>query len=252
MRINELLVEQQLDELGLGDVGRAAAKGVGGLAKGIGATVGGVQGAWDAAKHGYQVGRGAVGGVGAPVQAQQAAQWSAQQAQQQKDTNTAANLQNQQARLAQASQGSDAEVPQLTQAISNLDTPQLTQVKTAIDQRAKALSSTPAPSNAPGTTQTTTGTRPASPAAPQVGSKATGSDGQSYTWKGAQWVSDKTGRIASSQISKALTPNKPTSGSSYSGMPPAGNITNQPVGSNVPGRTFENKDFYSKFLGQQI
>lgn len=64
MRINELLVEQQLDELGLGQVGRAIGKGVGGLAKGIGATVGGAVGAWDAAKQGYQAGRATVGGTG--------------------------------------------------------------------------------------------------------------------------------------------------------------------------------------------
>ena len=230
MRINELLVEQQLDELGLGDVGRAAAKGVGGLAKGIGATVGGAVGAWDAAKQGYQVGRGTVGGAGAPVQAQQAAQWSAQQAQHQKDANAAANLQNQQARLAQASQGSDAEVPQLTQPttgqtpavqqqqsqaaqqqkigvgqinkiIPTLNSKQLTSIKTAIDQRVQSLSSKkPTPAGQP----------------------------------------------APAQI-----PN--TGGSSgYSGMPAAGTITNQPVSSNVPGRTFESREFYSKFLGQNL
>ena len=40
MRINELLVEQQLDELGLADVGRWAEKGIGGLSKAAGYVAG--------------------------------------------------------------------------------------------------------------------------------------------------------------------------------------------------------------------
>ena len=99
MRIEEILAEsQQLDELGLGDIGRK----IGGAAQStlgaVGAVAGGVRGAVDAAKHGFQVGRGTVGGAGAPVQAQQAAKWSANQAAQK----TAAAGDTQAARLAQA------------------------------------------------------------------------------------------------------------------------------------------------------
>jgi len=38
-----------------------------------------------------------------------------------------------------------------------------------------------------------------------TGTKATGSDGQTYTWAGAQWISDSTGRIATSAIGQELT-----------------------------------------------
>lgn len=85
MRINELIVEEQIDE----GLGAMIGKGVGALAKGVGATVGGAVGAWDAAKQGYQAGKAAVAGrtnpddadptltrnqpAGTPPQGQQAA-----------------------------------------------------------------------------------------------------------------------------------------------------------------------------------
>ena len=64
MRINELVVENQLDE---GPIGNAIAKGVGGLARGIGTVAGGIHGALDAGKQGYAVGRAAVSGVEKPL-----------------------------------------------------------------------------------------------------------------------------------------------------------------------------------------
>lgn len=64
MRINELVVENQLDE---GPIGNAIAKGVGGLARGVGSVAGGIHGALDAGKQGYAVGRAAVSGR--PMQA---------------------------------------------------------------------------------------------------------------------------------------------------------------------------------------
>lgn len=64
MRFNEFIPEQELDE---GPIGQAVGKGVGAAAKGLGAVAGGVRGAWDAAKQGFQAGRAAVAGT-APAQ----------------------------------------------------------------------------------------------------------------------------------------------------------------------------------------
>jgi hypothetical protein len=61
MRINELFSESQNLDEGLGSM---IGKGVGSLARGVGATVGGAAGAWDAAKQGYAVGKKAVSGRG--------------------------------------------------------------------------------------------------------------------------------------------------------------------------------------------
>jgi len=59
MHINELLSESdKIEEISLGGL----AKGVGKAAKGLGAVAGGVHGAWDAARAGYNVGRTAVAG----------------------------------------------------------------------------------------------------------------------------------------------------------------------------------------------
>lgn len=58
MRINELIVEQQIDE----GLGQAIGKAWGGLAKGAGAVAGGLAGTWDAAKQGYAAGKAAVTG----------------------------------------------------------------------------------------------------------------------------------------------------------------------------------------------
>jgi hypothetical protein len=58
MRINELIVEQQIEE----GLGQAIGKAWGGLAKGAGAVAGGLAGTWDAAKQGYAAGKAAVTG----------------------------------------------------------------------------------------------------------------------------------------------------------------------------------------------
>ena len=63
MRINQIIVESdQLDELGLADVGRGIGTVAGKTAQGLGAVAGGVKGAWDAAKSGFQSGKTFVGG----------------------------------------------------------------------------------------------------------------------------------------------------------------------------------------------
>ena len=46
---------------------------------------------------------------------------------------------------------------------------------------------------------------------PQTGMVVTGSDGQDYTWKGAQWVSNSTGKIAKKEIANKLTQTVATS-----------------------------------------
>jgi hypothetical protein len=61
MKINELILENSVDE----GIGQAIAKTWGGLAKGVGATVGGLAGTWDAAKQGYAAGKSAVTGKNA-------------------------------------------------------------------------------------------------------------------------------------------------------------------------------------------
>jgi len=65
MKISEILLENtQLDEGPIGSLGTAVGKGVGGVAHGLGAVAGGVRGAWDAMKKGFQTGKSTVGGVG--------------------------------------------------------------------------------------------------------------------------------------------------------------------------------------------
>jgi hypothetical protein len=59
MKIQELVEQQQLHEL---DVGQGIGKAVGGVAKGIGAVAGGIAGIPGAVKKGYRAGKAAVGG----------------------------------------------------------------------------------------------------------------------------------------------------------------------------------------------
>ena len=44
-----------------------------------------------------------------------------------------------------------------------------------------------------------------SEASPAKGDKAQGPDGQTYTWQGAQWTNDKTGRVAKKDIGASNT-----------------------------------------------
>ena len=218
MRINELLVEQQLDELGLGQVGTIAGRALGGTAKALGATVGGVKGAWDAAKQGYQTGKATVSGqpvppgpqgsntVGAPKQ-QVVSQPLANQPTASLHTQSLA-VQQQQSQVAQQQQ--KIGLSQINKIIPTLNSSQITSIKKAVDQRAQALANRKAP---PTSLQTATGTQPAAGATAQI-------------------------------------PATPGS-TGYSGMPPAGAIANQP-GASGNGRTFEGKEFYSKFLGKNL
>jgi hypothetical protein len=62
MRINEILTESEIQQLEEGPIGQAVAKGIGGVAKGVGAVGGAAVGAWDAVKQGFKAGRAAVSG----------------------------------------------------------------------------------------------------------------------------------------------------------------------------------------------
>ena len=62
MRINELLVEEQVDEISLAGIGRGIGKAVGGVAKGVGAVAGGIAGIPGAVKKGFQAGKAVVSG----------------------------------------------------------------------------------------------------------------------------------------------------------------------------------------------
>jgi peptidoglycan hydrolase-like protein with peptidoglycan-binding domain len=61
-----------------------------------------------------------------------------------------------------------------------------------------------------------------------VGASKVGSDGAKYSWKGAQWVNDKTGRVASKQVAAGL--GKGTGGAAGKALASAGKvIKNNPV-----------------------
>jgi hypothetical protein len=183
MKINELIVEQQLDELG---IAQGIGKAVGGVAKGIGAVAGGVRGAWDQAKAGYQAGRATVGGTASPqpntqqsgagastlgtaapqatggtpgatvnptAQAPAAGQVTPQQAQQQQQQ----ALQQQQAADKQAKVG----VGQINKIIPSLRTRDLDRIKKQIDLRQQQLNAKkPNVGTPPTGVQTATGTQP--------------------------------------------------------------------------------------------
>jgi hypothetical protein len=72
--INETQSQEQLDELDMSGLASKTVSVVGKTAQGIGAVAGGVKGAWDAAKAGFQSGKNFVGGQrigGAPTSTQQ-------------------------------------------------------------------------------------------------------------------------------------------------------------------------------------
>jgi hypothetical protein len=72
--INETQSQEQLDELDVSGLASKTGSVLGKTAQGIGAVAGGVKGAWDAAKAGFQSGKNFVGGQrigGAPTSAQQ-------------------------------------------------------------------------------------------------------------------------------------------------------------------------------------
>jgi hypothetical protein len=72
MRIKQLIQEtpsqEQLDELDMTGLAKGAGTALGKTAQGLGAVAGGVKGAWDAAKSGFQAGKNFVSGKGGATQ----------------------------------------------------------------------------------------------------------------------------------------------------------------------------------------
>jgi hypothetical protein len=189
MKINELIVEQQLDELG---IAQGIGKAVGGVAKGIGAVAGGAVGAWDAAKQGYAAGKATVSGqpfptingtntqqsgAGASTLGTQAPQTTggtpgatanpnaqAPAAGQQPITPQQAQQQQQQALQQQQAADKQAKVGvgQINKIIPSLRTRDLDSIKKQIDLRTQQLNAKkPAVGTPPTGVQTATGTQPA-------------------------------------------------------------------------------------------
>ncbi len=63
MRINDILIENQINEGPLDTIGKGVGKAVGGVAKGLGAVAGGVAGIPGAFKKGFQAGKTTVAGT---------------------------------------------------------------------------------------------------------------------------------------------------------------------------------------------
>lgn len=124
MRIKQLIQEtqsqEQLDELDMTGLAKGAGTALGKTAQGLGAVAGGVKGAWDAAKSGFQAGKNFVSGKGGAQQQapadggqQEPAQTSAPtQAQAQSDVNP----QDIQSQIAQKKQEISALQKQLSAA----------------------------------------------------------------------------------------------------------------------------------------
>ena len=72
--------------------------------------------------------------------------------------------------------------------------------------------------------------------APKVkkGAKATGSDGDTYTWQGAQWTNDETGRVATKDVAADLNTSSNTSGGSTGGTAPTGGDAGSGAGGEAP------------------
>lgn len=64
MRVKDILTEEQLDELSMGDIGRGIARGAGKVAGGVGSLVGGVKGTASGMKQSYTAARDAAYAAG--------------------------------------------------------------------------------------------------------------------------------------------------------------------------------------------
>lgn len=69
---------------------------------------------------------------------------------------------------------------------------------------------------------------------PEKGDKATGSDGGTYTWQGAQWTNDETGRVATKDVAADLNASSNTSGGSTGGTTPTGGDAGSGAGGEAP------------------
>lgn len=174
MKINEVITEsQQLDELSARDIARGIGTAVGKTAQGVGAVAGGVKGAWDAAKSGYQSGKAFVGG-------QRIGGGSAP---------------------AGGSAGAVRTVsyPQVVDAIPNMNPEELKNLKqkvdTALQQPQQAAQQTgsqeqPAASAPAQSAPAQTAAAPSAPSKPVKGQMAT-VNGKDYMFAGNMWVDER-------------------------------------------------------------
>lgn len=252
MKINDLFTEDQnLEE---GPIGNAVAAGVRGVSKGIGATVGGIRGAWDAAKQGYQAGRAAVSGVGQSAQTggtQQAAQTG--NTQQSEPAQTGGVQQTtQQATPAQTGNTQQDPTAQIKAEISRLDDAGKQDVMTAIQQslQQSAQTSQSTQNTQTSATQTPQQTQTSVAAGPQKGQEVNLS-GTTYRWLGAQWAevnpaTGKAGKVAEKGIVNALN-QLANQGQQTGGTP---NLSVMQGGKSQ--QAAESYKFESKFLGMMI
>ena len=263
MRIEELLVEQQLDELGwnqgtptnddgtplpAGGVAQGVNKTIGGVAKGLGAVAGGVAGAWQQAKAGYAAGKQAVGGTAAPAGTAKtpaaggtapaaggtapAAGGTAPAAAPGTPATAAAPTPAQQQ---QAAQQAKIGIGQINKIIPTLKTDQLNAIKKVIDQRTQALAA-----KRPG--QTVTGTQaPAATPAATPAAATTGVQTQAPTMA-----------IANPAYNPAANPAGTVNKGDTTNPNYQKNLAAAAAQDKAAGRTFESVEFHSKFLNQKI
>lgn len=242
MRINELVVESQLDELSPSGI-------IGSAAKGVGAVAGGVHGAWDKMKQGYAAGRGSVSGT--PTATTPAAAPTTSAAPGRSSTVTAPG----------GSPISPANQRIANQQVIRSQIRQFQGQLAALNRQLAAQQSSAAPATS--TPAATTSTPPAGSAATAQapgGSTAFSNMGQSLA-PGPQTAATSTGGTATT----GATGVQHAASSSNPNLPPAiPGATNAPVAAPAPapaprrltrsmssasGRTFENIEFRSNFLG---
>ena len=161
MRINDILTETRSDEGIVSDIGSGVGKAVGATARGVSAVAGGIRGAWDAAKQGFQAGRNAVAGGGANNANTQKAQTLRAQADQLDGGNSAQQMPSPQsggrrnsgtggqsrpytggrqaataADLAVAAASPDAALEKLQQALQHLKGPDVERIRAMLKKRA--------------------------------------------------------------------------------------------------------------------
>ena len=230
MRLEQILNEEQINDLyydeGIGDVARATGRGLAkvgsGLAKGTagvaragaigaGGIAGGLMGAWDAAKQGYQWGRGAVGQGefgGAPPLVR----------------SSPASGQARSAPASTSQTSTPSNVNSILQAVSSLPPGQQQQLAQQIRQNLQARrsgatpnpasaaspASTPNPASAASPASTASTAPAASPSSTASTTPASGSAPSSDTSSVAAARTGTTGDVDTTTVAAPSTPRRPT------------------------------------------
>lgn len=238
MRINQIIVEsEQLDELGVMDIARGAGAAGGKALNAIGGVIGGVKGAYNAAKAGYDAGQAFVGGqrVGRPSGGATPA-----------PTAAAAPTPSQ-----QPAPSNIREFPSL----SSFNDQDLEQLKGFIEREIRLRQS----GNAPGSSSPSGGAAPRTPTtSPAGGAPASGAtppgggstrptrnqiiqgpDGRPYQWLGNQWAAynpttGRAGQVARRDLGAQLTQAVASGSATPYTPPPAGRTPPSPASSNTP------------------